>query len=217
LNTTLPYLPCLITKETLDVVTNVIRTEGSKLSFKAGFDPRGFKSKEKGEIKYMYDASAKGPNYAFYQERSENVDTSKVVINFNGGIAGYYCKYIDSSDQIGVLHHTMYVKVETVEQGKSIESFFNSDVARFVFMITQYASGMRTQNEPLVANSITVPPIGTTDYYAFFGIEEYKPFVEKILSDYTASKAPKRKSAVAVADTPRKKSPKATLRNKPPV
>jgi hypothetical protein len=134
-----------------------------------------------------------------------NVNVSKVVLNENGGIAGYYCKYIDKSDQIGVLHHTLLFESEKYF-GKHIELFFNSNIVRFIFLITQYASGKMTINEKLVANSITIPPIGVTDYYNFFGIEDYKEYIEDALAHYTMFKAPKRLAKTEKAKTKAKTS-----------
>ena len=50
-----------------------------------------------------------------------------------------------------------------------------------------------TKNEPLVANSITIPPDGVTDYYKFFDIEKHKQYVEDTLKQYdeTKTKEPK--------------------------
>jgi hypothetical protein len=58
----------------------------------------------------------------------------------------------------------MYSIVETDLEGKCIERFFSSDIVKFIFLITQYASGAITQNETLVANSITIPPEDVDDY-----------------------------------------------------
>ena len=215
LNTSLPYLPCLLTTETIAILTRVLQKAGPKPSFKAGIDPRKFTSKEKGENTYMYDSSAKGPNYAKYAEGHETLTMDKVVLNYNGGVDGYYSKFIKADEAIGVLHHTMYQKVDTPELGSSMERFFNSDVAKFIFLITQYSFGQRTQNEMFVANSITLPTPDTVDYYAFFGIDEFKPFIESTLGVYAAAKAPKKRAPAATSETPRrKKSPNGTLRNK---
>ena len=206
LNKSLPYLPCLMTNKTIHILETLISKEGMKTKFKAGFDPRSFKTREKGSIQYLYEANAKGPLYQWFSERHNSVDTSKVAVNYLGGIDGYYVKYIDAADQVGVLHHSMYYPVSSPEDGRNIEAFLNSPIMKYVFLITQYASGMRTLNEPLVVNSITIPPIGVNDYYAFFGIEEFKPSIEKLLADYAASKAPKRKEPKGGASTPRNKN-----------
>ena len=66
-----------------------------------------------------------------------------------------------------------------------------------IFLITQYASGKMTKNEPLVANSITIPPEKIKDYYKFFGIEEHKKYIEEILAHYEQFKTPKRKAKTA--------------------
>ena len=87
---------------------------------------------------------------------------------------------------------TMYSKVDSEKDGKQIEKFFNSDIVKFIFLITQYASGKMTKNEPLVANSITIPPDGVDDYYNFFGIEKHKKYIEDILSDYYDGKTKKK-------------------------
>ena len=211
LNPTLPYLPCLLTKETHAVVEKIVTTPGTKLTFKAGFDPRGFKSKDPGDVRYIYESSAKGPVYQSFAESHELVDTSKLVINYIGGIDGYYVKYIDAGDKIGVLHHSMYSPVASAAEGARMEKFFQSDLVKFLFLITQYASGQRTLNEHHVASSITIPPESVTDYYAFFGLESLKPFVEDTLAKYKAFKTPARKQA---STTPRRKrSPNTTARN----
>lgn len=212
LNAELPYLPCLLTTETYKVVTSVVNKAGTKPRFKAGFDPRGFKTKEKGDIKYIYDATAKGPNYAYYSETIANVNMSKVVVNYGGGINGYYTKFIDNSEKVGVLHMTMYHEVSSPEEGRSIEEFFSSPIVKFLFLITQYSSGKMTKNEPLVANSITIPPVGVTDYYEFFGITDMKPFIESTLAEYS-SKHKVHGGETSLPTPHKKKSPNTTRRN----
>jgi hypothetical protein len=124
-------------------------------------------------------------------------------MNLFGGIDGYYVQYVTSSENIGVQHHAMFTQVSSDADGQRIETFFKSDIAKFAFLITQYASGMRTMNEPLVANSLTIPPEGITDYYEFFGISEHKQYIEDTLAKYAASKAPKPRAPPKRA-TPRK-------------
>jgi hypothetical protein len=204
---TLTYLPCIITQETISILEKLTSKEGRKLNFKPGIDPRSFKDKTKEGFKYIYDASAKGPNYAYYAEKGDNVDKSKIVINETGGIDGYYAKFINASDNIGVLHHTMYQLIESPEDGQNIERFLNSVVVRFAFLITQYTFGKMTRNEKGVANSIAVPPNDVTDYYEFFELQEYKPFIEKLMNDYKTFKTPKSKGGDNRSSTPRKRSP----------
>jgi hypothetical protein len=187
-NYDLNYLPNLITNQTQHILSKVTSKEGEKPEFKAGFDPRGFKNKEKGDIKYLYDANSKGPNYTNYSEEILNVNISKIVLNENGGIKGFYCKYIDKSEKIGVLHHTLLYEIDKIK-GKNIEKFFNSDLVKFIFLITQYTSGKMETNEKLVANSITLPPIEESDYYKFFGIEKYQKFIEDTLTHFYGEKS----------------------------
>jgi hypothetical protein len=87
----------------------------------------------------------------------------------------------------------MYSEVDTDKRGRCIVKFFKSDIVRFIFLITQYSSGQRTKNEPLVANSITIPPEDITDYYKFFGIESYQKYIEDILAHYESTKKKEKK------------------------
>lgn len=192
LNYNLNYLPNLITRQSQDVLHKVTSKDGDKALFKAGFDPRGFKSKQAGDVKYLYQSTAKGPVYQHYKEIHDTVNLSKVVINYGGGIDGFYCEYISDDDKIGILHMTMFTKVETEKEGKRLESFFSSDIVKFIFLITQYSTPPNTKNEPLIANSITIPPEGVHDYYKFFGIQEHKKYIEDVLAHYSQFKAPKR-------------------------
>jgi hypothetical protein len=197
LNYNLTYLPNLITPQTQDILHKITSKEGDKLHFKTGFDPRGFHSKEPGPIKYMYQANKSGPVYQYYKENNDNVNISKIVINYGGGIDGFYCSYIDKDDTIGVLHMTMYDTVSSSKEGKRLVNFFNSDIVKFIFLITQYSIPPNTKNEPLVANSITIPPEGVDDYYAYFGITQHKKYIETALAHYEAFKAPKRRTTTA--------------------
>ena len=61
-------------------------------------------------------------------------------------------------------------------------------------------------NEPLIANSITIPPEGTADYYKFFEIEEHKEYIEETLAHYEKFKGPKR-----IEKTRNNKKPKAPM------
>ena len=208
LNYSLNYLPNLITNQTQHILHQITTKEGEKTIFKAGFDPRGFETKEKGTIKYIYDASVNGPNYSFYSETIPNVDISKIVLNENGGINSYYCNFIDKSEHIGVLHHTLLFPVEN-KKGKQIERFFNSDIVKFIFLITQYTSGKMTTNEKLVANSITIPPEGVDDYYKFFDIEKDKQYIDDILSHYKTPLNQKENPEISIQKpVSKKKTPK---------
>ena len=198
LNYKLNYLPNLITSQTQHILHNVTRKEGKKTNFNRGIDERKINWNGK-IINWVYDANKKGFQYKKHgiEASSENgktkedtVGINKIILNFGGGISSYNVKYISRREEIGVLDKTMYSIVETDLEGKCIERFFSSDIVKFIFLITQYASGAITQNEPLVANSITIPPEGVVDYYAFFDIEEDKKYIEDVLTHYKSSKIP---------------------------
>jgi hypothetical protein len=192
LNYTLPYLPNLITSESMTIINNIYNKSELKPHFKVGFDPRGFKNRDKGTIKYLYDSNKNGPTYSFYKETIPNVSQSKVVINYGGGISGFYSDYINASEEIGILHMTMYHVVHSNVEGVRLKKLLNSDIIKFVFLITQYASGKMTKNEPYVANSISLPENDTVNYYKYYDIEKYTDYIETLLADYKEFKAPKR-------------------------
>jgi hypothetical protein len=192
----LKYLPSLITKETLDILHKVTNKEGDKTSFKRGIDERGIEWIGK-TIDWIYDSNSYGFQYKKHgieavstkgSMKEDTVNVNKVVLNFGGGINSYNVKHIPIDDEIGVLDKTMYSKVASDKEGKYIERLFSSDLVRFIFLITQYASGQITQNEPLVANSITIPPVSITDYYKFFDIEQHKQYIEDTLKQYDETK-----------------------------
>ena len=216
----LTYLPNLLTKETLKVLSSVTTAEPS-LTFSRGIDERIAVSWDGPEINWFYDANTKGFQYkkhgATARTKSgtakDTVNIDKLVVNFGGGFDAYNVQFISKDDQMGVLDKTMYVQAKSVEHGKQLEKLFNSDIVKFIFLITQYSFGAIKQNELLVANSIVVPPVDVEDYYEFFGITDMKPFIEKILEDRAALKAPKKKTSGGTLR--RKPSPNATRRNSP--
>lgn len=206
-NKELPYLPCLLTQETQSIIQNIITKEGRKPTFQRHRSGSGFSvDSTKGSNKYIYTFDKKGtPKYQYSNITHPSISTDKIVMAFDGGIDSYTAVFVPKEELIGSYEMSMYA-VTTPEEGKSLETFFKSDIIKFMFLVTQYSSGKMTKNEPLVANSITIPPIDVTDYYEFFGIQQYKPFIEKLLSDYNTFKLPKRKGGDRTS-TPRKRSP----------
>ena len=195
LNYNLKYLPNLITKQSQDILHKITSKEGDKPNFTRFRSGSGFSlNSSKGKYKYIYTYNKKGEaNYQYSDSIGDNnVNLDKVIMNFGGGIDSLTIQYFKKEDQVGSYDKTMYSKVDSDKEGKQVEAFFKSDIVKFIFLITQYASGAITQNEPLVANSITIPPEGTTDYYKFFGIEEHKKYIEEILAHYEKFKAPRR-------------------------
>jgi hypothetical protein len=207
LNKELPYLPCLLTQETQDVIQHIITKEGRKPTFQRYRSGKGFSvDATKGSNKYIYTFDKKGTaKYQYSDITHSSISTDKIVMAFDGGIDSYTAVFVPKEEAIGSYEMTMYTVISP-EEGKSFETFLRSDIVKFVFLVTQYSSGKMTKNEPLVANSITIPPIDVTDYYEFFGIQQYKPFIEKLLSDYNTFKLPKRKGGDRTS-TPRKRSP----------
>lgn len=192
LNYELNYLPNLITSQTQHILYKVTSKEGEKSKFRRGIDER--KKQWSGEeIDWIYNANKKGFQYKKHgitvntDKGYKSVDTvniDKVVINFGGGITSYIVKFIKKSDKIGILDMTMYSQVNSRDEGKHLEKFFNSDLVKFIFLITQYTTPPNTKNEPLVANSISLPPIGTVDYYKFFDIETDRTYIEEMLAHF---------------------------------
>jgi hypothetical protein len=189
LNYELNYLPNLITNETQEILYKVTTKEGEKLNFSTGIDERRIVWDGK-IIDWVYDANKQGWQYKKLginalsengKKKEDNVGINKIIFNYGGGIESYNVKFIKKEDEIGVLDKTMYSSVDTHAEGKQIETFFNSDIVKFIFLITQYVFGKRPNNEPLVANSITIPPVSVDDYYIFFGIEKHKKYIEDVI------------------------------------
>jgi len=193
LNYNLKYLPNLITKQTQDILHKITSKEGNKPEFNRFRKGKGFSvDSSKGKYKYIYTYNKKSePKYQYSNILGDNINLDKVIMNFDGGIDCYTIQYVKKEEKLGSYEMSMYSKVESDKEGKCLEDFFKSDIVKFIFLITQYASGKRTKNERLVANSITIPPEGTADYYKFFGIEEHKKYIEEILAHYEKFKAPK--------------------------
>ncbi len=196
LNYDLDYLPMLITEETQHILKNVVSKNENKLHIKAdrklAFGKNLFND-DKYKYKYLY-STKKGsiPIYAYSDIILDNVKKNKVIFNLFGGIDGYYIKYISSESNLGSAHQSGFMVVDNKKVGENIVKTFESDIIKFIFLITQYASGMRTQNETIVANSISIPPIDFNgDLYDFYGIKKYKKYIENILNNYDESIKPK--------------------------
>lgn len=214
LNYKLKYLPNLITKETQDILYKITSKDGDKPIFGRFRNGKDFSlDSSKGKYKYIYTYSKKGePKYQYSDViGDDNINLDKVIMNFDGGIDCYTIQYVKKEEMLGSYEMTMYSKVQSDKDGKRLEALFKSDIVKFIFLITQYASGKMTKNEPLVANSITIPPEGTTDYYKFFEIEEHKKYIEEILAHYDKFSAPK--NTTRKANKPESKH--KTLKNGP--
>ena len=191
----LKYLPNLITKQAMIILDKITSKAGDKPQFVRYRNGSGFSvDPSKGKYKYIYTYDKNStPKYQYSNIASDNINLDKVIMNFDGGIDYYTIQYVKKEDLIGSYEMTMYSEVDTDKRGRCIVKFFKSDIVRFIFLITQYSSGKRTKNEPLVANSITIPPEDITDYYKFFGIESYQKYIEDILAHYESTKKKEKK------------------------
>ncbi len=196
INYGLKYLPNLITNETLNVLHKVTSKDGVKPAFKRYRDSSGFSlDPDEGKYKYIYTFNKKNEEkFQYSNKEAENLNKDKVIMNFDGGIDCYTVKFVKKEDQIGSYDKSMYLEVTSRSEGERIEKFFKSDIVKFIFLITQYGSGQRTQNEPIVANSITIPSEEEKDYYKFFGIEDDKKYIEDALSRYYKKTTPLKES-----------------------
>jgi len=193
LNYNLKYLPNLITKETQEILQKVTSKEGDKPAFERFRDSKGFSvDSSKGTYKYIYMLNKGDPKYQYSNKKAENIDQNKVIMTFGGGIDNYSIIYIKKEQQIGSYDKTIYSPVKFEKDGKRLVRFFESDLVKFIFLITQYASGAITQNEPLVANSLIIPPEEVSDYYKFFDLEKHKKFIEEYLAHYDTFKPSKK-------------------------
>ena len=178
INYELSFLPVLITDKSQSVLNKVTkdRQNDIKSDFKRGIDERGIKSWEGSKIDWIYDANKNGFQYKKLGENPKTkkekvfniVNVNKIVINFGGGIDAYTVKYIRKEENKGVLDMAMFSQFD--KNAKQIEKIFNSDLIKFIFHITQYASGKMTKNEPIVANSISIPEGDIGDIYKYYGI-----------------------------------------------
>ena len=182
----LNYLPNLITRETLDILTKITSKKGKKPSFRRHRASSGyFADSSKGRYKYIYEYDKNGSiKYQYSNDIAENLNENKVVMTFGGGIDKYHVEFIKGTDEIGSFDSTMYSKVDTVAQGIQLRNFFKSDIVYFIFLITQYSFGKRPKNESLVANSLTIPSDDVEDYYTFFDIVEHKGYIKDIIQKY---------------------------------
>ena len=199
LNYDLYYLPMLITEQTQHILKNIVNKNDNKLSIKAdrklAFGKNLFND-DKYKYKYLYSTKKGGvPIYAYSDIKLDNVEKNKVIFNLFGGIDGYYIEYISSEMNLGSAHQSGFMVVDNKNVGENIVKTFKSDIIKFIFLITQYSSGMRTQNESIVANSISIPPTDFNgDLYEFYGIKKYQKYIDEVLNDYDESVKPKTKN-----------------------
>ena len=73
-------------------------------------------------------------------------------------------EYVKKTEKKGVLDKTMYSQVNEID-GLMLKEMFETNIIKFMFLITQYCSGKIPMNEPIVASSINVPQQKVNDLY----------------------------------------------------
>lgn len=204
INYDLQFLPNLLTDTSINIFNNVIKNKNSskKLDFKEGMRMKeGFKWKGE-KIKWYYDGNKKGFQFQEYPSNPylidkkgvekypiQTVDIDKVILNYGGGIDGYNVKFIKKTEKKGVLWMCMFYEVNNHKEGVKIEKIFSSDLIKFIFHITQYSSGKMTKNEPIVANSISIPEGDIDDIYKYYGINtQEKKLIDEVVNYTKPSK-----------------------------
>ena len=211
LNYDLDYLPNFITNESINILKNIVTKNIVKENFIRYRHDKGFSINEAdGNYKYLYVLNSKlQKQYQYSDIYDKNIDLNKVILNWQGGIDTYYVDYIDSKDKLGVYDKILYTEVKNKTDGEKLVKLFKSNMIKFIFLITQYASGMRTVNESFVANSISIPPIDFNgDLYEFYGIKKYQKYIDEVLNDYEESVKPKARKKKEILDNSQKSKKK---------
>ena len=200
INYELSFLPNLLTKESLQIFTKVLNKNDTKLNLTRYRSGKGFSTVKKNhKYTYLYIYNSKlERNYQYSDIYDKNIDMNKFILNWQGGIESYICDYIDYSEKLGVFDKVMYDEVPNKKMGNKLIKLFNSELIKFIFYITQYASGMRTVNEPIVANSISIPEGDIGDIYKYYGIkkDEQKLIDEVINHTKSPKRTPKKKQTI---------------------
>ena len=174
LNKNLEYIPVLLNNHTINILNKIINKKGEKFDVQL----EAKLSTEKKNIAKIKDDTFEYLNLHTYSKKNGRIfrysnkkhpchDKLKILMNFKGGY-NYLDPFIDNGT-MGITDNSMRLYVN--EQNKDdLLHFFNSDLLKFLLMITTYNYGANQKNEFHIINTFTIPD--KKDYCIFYCIND---------------------------------------------
>lgn len=172
LNKDLEFIPVFLSNETMNILSKVMNKSGEKfdISHEAKFTTQKKNiSKEKTEkfryLNYHTYSKKNGPIYRYSDKIHPCSDKLKIILTFKGG---YEClnPFIDEGN-MGITVEAMRLLVNNSNKDLLLE-FFESDLLKFLLMITTYNYGANQKNEFYIMNTFTKPD--NSEFYNFYNL-----------------------------------------------
>ncbi len=157
------FLPILLTQETLSIINKMRNYPSNKLTIKlesklsSTHSPDNMNNLETSEFQFKnyhtYSLRKKTPIYKFSKNKHPSHDKHKIILNFKGGY-NIFKPFIDEGT-MGITDHALYIEVNNTNK-YDILNLFNSDLFKFILMITSYNYAPNKKNEFHILNTFSI-------------------------------------------------------------
>jgi superfamily II DNA or RNA helicase len=202
------FIPNVITEETISIIKKLFAADGNpiKIVYNQSFKPTIDDKNPDGVPHYHFTnrTGEKQIYYKKYPETPEYINNPKVIMTMKAGYEKGRLFAFYEETPMGTTNNSMYMLVNSAEEGNKITEFLNSDIVTFLMKITQYSEAPNHINEHKILNQLKVPE--SMDVYNL--TPEELDIIKSVVKpkEESALKSPKRKVGDRTS-TPRKKSP----------
>ena len=155
------FIPNIITEETISIINKLFTVDGSpiKIIYNQSFKPNADYKNPVGIPHYHFTnrTGEKVIYYKEYPEIPEYINNPKVIMTMKAGYEKGRLFAFYNETPIGTTNNSMYMLVNSVEEGNKVSQFLNSDIVTFLMKITQYSEAPNHINEHKILNQLKVP------------------------------------------------------------
>jgi hypothetical protein len=157
----MPFIPNMISKESLSIINKLFGIEGEKIHivYNQSFKPTKSDEGKTGVPHYHY-TSKSGSKVIVKKEYSsvpEYISKPKVLMTYNGGYKKGKLFAFYEEEPMGGTNNSMYMIVGSKAEGERIARFLNSNIITFLLKITQYSASPNHKNEFKILNQLSIP------------------------------------------------------------
>jgi hypothetical protein len=156
-----PFIPNMINNETISILNKLFSMDGKTINiiYNQSFKPTASDKSASG-IPHYHFTSRTGEKQIYkkkYDVVPDYINKNKVLMTFKAGYEKGKLFAFYTDELIGTTNNSMYMLVNSKNEGEKIADFLNSNIITFLLKITQFSSPPNHINEFKILNQLKMP------------------------------------------------------------
>jgi site-specific DNA-methyltransferase (adenine-specific) len=184
------FIPHLMNSKTMSILEKLFKNKEDLFTIKydQSFKPNKLDTLNSGlPHTYLFNGEEYIFAYKSYKVTPDYINSKKIIMTYSNGKkkANLYPKYFETP--IGNTRNTMFQIVKEEDNYENLVFFLNSNIIKFLLLITQYSDSPNHKNEFKILNLISKPKCqfnNQDDIYKYYNLtKEEISIIEKIVKE----------------------------------